>query len=59
MEVVAINLNELLNIIPDDSRLKSIHLCIILEYIGEESDVLKAGVSQRKSHMEQNCIHHQ
>ena len=51
MEVISINLNKLLNIIPDDSGLESIHLCIILEYIGEESDVLEAKVSHRKSYI--------
>jgi len=49
MEVIAINLYELLNIIPDDSGLESIHLCIILEHVGEESDVLEARVSHRRS----------
>jgi len=59
MEVVTINLNEPLYIIPDDSGLEGIHLCIILEYVGEEPDVLEAGVSHRKSNMGQNNIHHQ
>ena len=58
MEVEAINL-KFLNIIPDDSGLESIHLCIILEYVGEEGNVLEIGVSHKKSHIEQNCIHHQ
>ena len=51
MEVIAINLNKLLNIIPDDSGLESIHLCIILEYVGEESDMLETGVSYKKSNV--------
>ena len=40
MEIIAINLNESLNIIPDNIRLESIHLGIILEYIVEETDLL-------------------
>ena len=59
MEVITINLNESLNIISDDSGFESIHLCIIFEYVGEESDVLEAGVSHRKSNIRQNYIHHQ
>jgi len=59
MEVISINLYELLCIIPDDSGLESIHLCIILEYVGEESDVLDAGVNHRKSNIRQNNTHHQ
>ena len=41
MEVIAINLNELLNIIPDNIRLESIHLGIILEYVVKEADLLE------------------
>ena len=59
MEIEAINLNELLNIIPDDSGLESIHLGIILEYIGEEFDVLEAMVSHRRLNMKEDNIHHQ
>lgn len=54
MEIAAINLNELLNIIPDDSGLESIHLGIIFEYVGEEGDLLEVGVSHRRSHKAEN-----
>lgn len=40
MKVVAINLNELINIILDDDRFDTIHLGIILEYVIEETDLL-------------------
>jgi len=59
MEVIAINLNEPLNIISDDNGLESIHLSIILEYVGEETDVLEVGVSHNMSDIKQNGIHHQ
>jgi hypothetical protein len=59
MEIITINLNELLNIILDDSRLESLHLSIILEYVGEKSDMLEARVSHNRSHIQQNSIHHQ
>ena len=49
MEVVPINFNGLVNIIPDDGGLEGIHLCIILEYVGEEFDILEARVSHGKS----------
>ena len=58
MEVIAINLNESLNIIFDDGRLESIHLSIILEYVGKEDDLLEARVSHNRSHVKQNNIHH-
>lgn len=48
MEIVAINLNELLNIISDDSGFESIHLGIVLEDVEEEADVLEARVSHRR-----------
>lgn len=59
MEVVAINLNEPLNVIFDDNGFESIHLSIILEYVGEEGDMLEGGVSHNRSHTKQNNMHHQ
>jgi hypothetical protein len=58
MEVIAINLNEFINIILDKSGLEIIHLSIILEYVGEEFDVLEAIVSHSWPHIKQNNIHH-
>jgi len=55
---VAINLNESLNIISDNIRLENIHLSIILEYVGEEGDMLGARVSHSRSYTKQNNIHH-
>jgi hypothetical protein len=49
VDIEAINLNELLNIISDDSGLESIHLGIILEYVGKEGNVLWARVSRSRS----------
>ena len=59
MEVEAINLNELLYIIPDDGWFESIHLCIILEYISKEFDVLEVRVNNKWSYIKQDDIHHQ
>ena len=59
LEIEAINLNGLLNIIPDDRRFESIHLGIILEYVGEETDVLEARLSHRRLHIKEDNIHHQ
>lgn len=59
LEIKAINLNGLLNIIPDDRGFEGIHLGIILEYVGEETDVLEARVSHRRLHIKENNIHHQ
>ena len=47
MEVVAINLNEPLNIIFDNDGLESIHLSIILEYVVKETDVLEDSQPQQ------------
>ena len=50
MEVIAINLNEPLNIISDDDGLESIHLSIILEYVVKEADVLGDSQPQQVTH---------
>ena len=47
MEIIAINLNESLNIIPDNIRLESIHLGIILEYVMEEANLLEDSQPQQ------------
>ena len=41
MKIVAINLNEPINIISDNDGLESIHLSIILEYAVKEADMLE------------------
>jgi len=41
MEIVAINLNEPINIISDNDGLESIHLSIILEYVVKEAYMLE------------------
>jgi hypothetical protein len=48
MDVVAINLNEIINIISDNGRLEDIQLSIILEEVGEEGNMLQAGMSHSK-----------
>ncbi|KAF9777359.1 hypothetical protein BJ322DRAFT_1222296 [Thelephora terrestris] len=42
MDIVAINLNEPIDIISDDGRLEIIQLCIILEDVDKEGDLLQA-----------------
>ena len=45
MDVVAVNLNEVIDIISDNGRLEDIQLGIIFEEVGEEGNMLQAGMS--------------
>ena len=48
MDVVAINLNEVINIISDNGRFEDIQLSIILEEVGKEGNMLQARMSHSK-----------
>lgn len=48
MDVVALDLDEVVNIISDNGRLEDVQLGVILEEVGEEGNMLRARMSHSK-----------
>ena len=59
MDVVAVNLNEVIDIISDNGGLEDIQLGIIFEEVGEEGNMLQARMSHSKRRMGENNVPHQ
>ena len=59
MDVVAINLNEVIDIISDNGGLEDIQLGIIFEEVCEEGNMLQTRMSHSKRTMGENNIPHQ